>query len=201
MDLGNAARKATKEELVAALPSAKTPKSQTPIVEGLGKFMDDSLVATVEPFITSTDYSLKRAAQFALGSKGNEAGLAKLVALLDNHDQTDTVHGDVPEILSRHPQSATVKGALPKLKKMAADDAQGVGRKEAVKAVVAIEGEAAIPFLAERAEKEKWESARLAIAKELAKFAKDPKAQAALKKLSEDKDAMVQKAAKEALAK
>jgi HEAT repeat protein len=184
--------------LVATLASAKSKTVKRELVRALGRSYDAALLPVIEPFITDEDWSLMRAAQDVLGSTADEVALGKLAALLDNRGRNDTIRGGVPLLLAKFPQSPVTQAALPKIKQMAIDDAQGVGRMDAARAVAQIEGEEAIPFLVERAGKESWDVARAEMVTAIGKVG-GPKATAALKKFAKDKNERVASAARKAL--
>jgi len=181
----------------AGMKAAKTTDTKRWLIDSIRSRMDASLIADLAPLIGDDD--LGRSAQMALAAKEDTDALAKLAALLDRHDRTDTIHSAVPDLLAKYPNNPSVKAALPKLREMAKKDAQGWGKANAAVAVGKIEGESAIPFLVEFIHTETWGPGRAAVADQLAAFKANKVALAELKKLGKDSDKDVSAAATKAL--
>ncbi len=181
----------------AGMKAAKTTDTKRWLIDSIRSHMEPSLIADLAPLIGDDD--LGRSAQMALAAKEDTDALAKLAALLDRHDRTDTIHSAVPELLAKYPNNPSVKAALPKLREMAKKDAQGWGKASAAVAVGKIEGEAVIPFLVEFIHTETWGPGRAAVAEQLAAFKANKVALAELKKLGKDTDKDVSATAAKAL--
>ena len=193
---------AAADELTPALfregmKAAKKPTTKRDLLYAIRSKMDASLIPDVEPLIADPD--LGESAQEDLGAIEDTAALAKLAALLDRHDQTDTIHSRVPDLLAKYPKNPSSQAALPKLREMAQHDAQGWGKASAACAVAKIQGEASVPFLVAYIHTETWGPARARVVEELGTFKTNAVAAASLKKLAKDADKDVSAAAQKAL--
>lgn len=190
------------EELTPALfregmKAAKKPTTKRDLLDAIRSKMDASLIPDVEPLIADPDVG--ESAQQALGAIEDTGALAKLAALLDRHDQTDTIHSRVPDILAKYPKNPSSQAALPKLREMAQHDAQGWGKADAACAIAKIQGEGSIPFLVDYLHTETWGPARARVVEELGTFKTNAVALANLQKLAKDADKDVSAAAQKAL--
>jgi HEAT repeat protein len=196
-DLSSALSEITPALFRTGMKAAKTRIAKGALIDAVAYNLKPELVPDLLPLIADPDLGMRT--QFALANVEDTNALAQLATLLDRHDRTDTIHSEVPRILSKYPNNPSSKAALPKLREMAKHDAQGWGKANAAVAVGKIEGESSIPFLIDFVHTETWGFARAAVIQELATFKANPTAHAELVKLAKDADRDVRDAAVKAL--
>jgi hypothetical protein len=196
LDLSTACASLRPAVFRAGLKAATTRWSREMLIVAIRSNMDPSVAPDIEPFLH--DPKLTIPAQDALGQLEDDGVLAELVAMLDEKEPVFRMM--IPTQLAHHPMSKAVRAAIPRLHAMADDDPEPSARYNALRCLLMLEGEAAVPRIVKFLG---WPGSRKVTATvlidQLAAYKKNPIAAAALKKLAADSDETWRKAAKEAL--